>query len=458
MRQLLLLFIGVIGLNIVIGQDPQILTLREAYDYSVGDTFQYLGNRYSITTIPIPSNIVILNKKVRPNQPVVEYVQRVERYYLVETRPNVFTPRYENVKEYWYYDRLGNSVTARHRCDNIPMPTPTFFCFDSITVDYNNRKTFKHEYNTNGIEIGKEHFAQGLGLTLSTRTNFQTGVNMLYKLSYFSKNGERWGEKWTEFEKEKPKFKHLTNREVFDFEVGDEFAYATVFYNFDKPSLDTNFLFRTVIRRFPDSADMRTYIYKDIYTVKDKKTKILERLDTVKIVALDSIAVYKIVERVDHSLETYVSDFYYTLSNSNRLVSGRDLNCNCFDFDDGDFFGKGIGLVYAYGGFPYENRLIYFKKGNEIWGKPIVLTSTSTPSVEKPKITLSPNPVQEVLAIQTTADFDAVKIMSIYGQEVSVIFKNETTIPLSHLPNGIYLLQLFDNNRLIGTEKFVVQH
>lgn len=73
----------------------------------------------------------------------------------------------------------------------------------------------------------------------------------------------------------------------------------------------------------------------------------------------------------------------------------------------------------------------------------------------KPDIHIYPNPVQNVLFIQSPLPVD-VHIISTGG--LTSKYKNVRKIDLSNYADGIYLLRIFTDERLIGTRKIVKQH
>ena len=83
---------------------------------------------------------------------------------------------------------------------------------------------------------------------------------------------------------------------------------------------------------------------------------------------------------------------------------------------------------------------------------------------EKPKnahIRIFPNPTNDILNVEYI-DFQNKKIIvtDILGRTQKILpLQSETTnINLSNFSNGIYYLSIYENNRLVGSTKFVVLH
>ena len=68
---------------------------------------------------------------------------------------------------------------------------------------------------------------------------------------------------------------------------------------------------------------------------------------------------------------------------------------------------------------------------------------------------LYPNPVHNILNIQTDENLDKVEVYSILGRKV---FESETTmINVSHLSSGLYLLKVYSQDGKVGVKRFIKQ-
>ena len=248
----------------------------------------------------------------------------------------------------------------------------------------------------------------------------------------------------------------LTIREIYDFSIGDIFIYKQNVYNLILRQSDTIYERQTILKKLSQTQDSIVYILKKESAYISSFNKVSVKIDTLVVKDLDSLAVYKIK---DTNPRVISKDIYTTLFNSNRKTNVRELGgltdyCVYFEV------GQGIGIVQTYrcSFTPDDLRLIYFKKGTEIWGTSINFsTSLFTAPLFDTKIKLYPNPTHEVLQIETNLPVFQVKIVNVNGQ---MLLKgtNLSQINTTQLPNGIYFLHVFEGKILRGVKKFIVNH
>ena len=104
---------------------------------------------------------------------------------------------------------------------------------------------------------------------------------------------------------------------------------------------------------------------------------------------------------------------------------------------------------------------VYFLNDNEGWivgggiGQPGVILHTknggySTPSMIdetlSKSITLFPNPVSDILTLESEIRLTKVEIYSIVGIKVKEVYTDFSTIQTGHLARGIYILKIFSEN------------
>lgn len=75
-------------------------------------------------------------------------------------------------------------------------------------------------------------------------------------------------------------------------------------------------------------------------------------------------------------------------------------------------------------------------------------------TLENNTIKLYPNPVRDILNIETALQIQSIGIYTIQGQKVAS--STEKQINVSHLASGIYLVKIQDNNNKISTDKIII--
>ena len=153
-----------------------------------------------------------------------------------------------------------------------------------------------------------------------------------------------------------------------------------------------------------------------------------------------------------------LAKFTYNISNDNQVsFTNSSLNASNYTWDFGD------GVTSANNN-PIHN---YFSTGTFtvqlIASKCGISDSTYqniqiTKPLDEKETILYPNPVTHTLHVKHNFSHNIIfKIVSISGQEIKtgIINNSETQINVSFLSNGIYFLQCFDNNKMLGFHKFV---
>ena len=449
-----LTFVLLLTASFLSAQSNDSLTMNEAYNYSVGDTFQYrVYDRGSSIYRFKPQQIVIKEKKVDFFGEITTYVRQIEEYKLVQTGPQSAYPFYSNLTEILRERMSDDKVKVIESCPNITNPSRFIYCYDSIITDYGGRKTLKHESANIGASASRrEHYVQGLGQALFYVTAADGGYDEI-SLRYYSKNGQTWGSYDSTIVKELRKMKPLTVREVYDFNLGDIFIYEHKLYA--PPlvgTLRTQYERRTILSKTMNTkGDSIIYTYNSERFFKDSLRKASERIDTLIVTDLDSVAINKFKPNPSSGFKTYASDTYLSFC-IDRKLNTRHLFCDNCDYGMDFWVGQGVGVTYMHvlSFSPTESRLIYFKKKTETWGTPIDFpVGINTPSVSTPKITLSPNPTSDILTIDTDIIFNKLRIINTNGQLV-LEEKNVQSINTAQLPNGIYFLQVFEGSILRG--------
>jgi hypothetical protein len=463
MKKALFIISHIFLANIAFAQNQVPLTVREAYNFAVGDTFQYFD--YNLSINPYARNykqVTILNKAIDSLNQQYVYTQQIERFTPAYTAGNYFvSANYTKSTELFRTRPFDSSTYTKPLCQPVMNPSRTNYCYDSLTTDYGNRKTWKHEFNNNSFQLGKTHYAVGLGLTLDTQSSEQQQTGSSSKMTFYNKNGQVWGERTDVFDIQKAMCPPLTMREVYDFAEGDIFIYKKEAYRYTPfpGRFDTLYERQTVLKKSLFLPDSMVYILKNESVYASALSQLMLRTDTFVVKNLDSSVVFAIKGNVQAYL--YVQDVCNTFSNTNRKVYGRSLYSDrIYDIGYSYYYGRGIGLTFYSnpGPTPDSKALIYFKKGIEIWGTPFTFpTAIATPSVFNPQLRCFPNPTGDVLNIETDISVFDIKISNLSGQIV-LKSENRTAINIRNLPNGLYFLHVFEGAILRGVNKFIVQH
>jgi hypothetical protein len=461
MTKYLFFFNFVLYANVLFSQST--LTNREAFDFAVSDTFQYEGSpNYYHALQPQPTvytQVVVLSKRFLVGDNAWVYALQIDTYKPSQIiGPRLSRPEYIKSIDYFAVNNLDSLVWIAEKCPLITNPTAIWYCYDSIVTDYGNRKTLKHEFNKQRTRTGKLHYAKGIGLTLDQLTSEDPGSQKFYKMVYYNKNGDKWGTPIPELKTEKDKFKSLTNREAFNFSVGDTFWYKSNYVRINPNTYrcfeSINFTKRVIKDKWfspkkdtlyysvQDSTGGKTNVYVKGYTNLDSLVEFAERK-----YALNIFQYFRDTTNYENNMKyTYITHSYGPVSISRRFIAGLG---EIFVYIGDDTHCTG-GLIAG-----ITEELLYFKNGQKVWGNANLISSISTPSVSEAKITLSPNPVSDILHIDVDLLSYDIKIVNLQGKIIEKS-RNASDIDVSRLPNSIYFLQIYEKGVLRGVRKFVV--
>jgi hypothetical protein len=270
--------------------------------------------------------------------------------------------------------------------------------------------------------------------------------------------------------------RNITWLDVMDFEPGDEIHIVEKTRDAD---LDHNTLtHRTInsILRYLERTDFSdSIIYRKERIISDK-TNITPGDITTEIFTHDTIP--KSYAKCDYfnvyAGEPVLVDNPY--SNFTHWQSGsKILNYRFFDGDehcneevhyDGcfpmGFYSRGLGGPYFYCDdfFHTSSReLVFYKKGDQTWGTPLVILSTPETSIEQ-LVSVYPNPANDRLWVSLPAGLSYVifELMDLTGKVVvrERIDQGENIINLGNISPGIYLYRLADAKDLLQSGKIVL--
>jgi hypothetical protein len=114
--------------------------------------------------------------------------------------------------------------------------------------------------------------------------------------------------------------------------------------------------------------------------------------------------------------------------------------------------------VFSGGGL--TNKLVYYRKGSDSWGVPLVITSI--PEIHKEdKIEIYPNPAKNRIYI-TVQNLEFPIILEVLNLEGLVLLTNKvdsnsSSVNIGNLKSGMYIYRLSKNGERIKTGKLVIE-
>ncbi len=239
------------------------------------------------------------------------------------------------------------------------------------------------------------------------------------------------------------------NSEIYDYQVGDIFHFELNAY---EPSSGSHVYTNIEIMGKYYSASQDTLFYIRSFATHESHSwapnwAFSKNMDTIFITNLDSLV-------NSGNIDTVFTSIVFSGRKVNRIDDyGPNQNVTLI-------FVEGCGRTYyryvqTSPNTDWESKLIYYKKGSEVWGTPIPL------SVNQAQNTLSlvkifPNPSKGVINIDVPkeiGDFE-IRVFNVSGQLI-VRMNNDNRIDLSNEPSGLYYIQLISEESTI-TQKLIL--
>ena len=303
-----------------------------------------------------------------------------------------------------------------------------------------------------------------------------------------------WGDECHEYElcgisEPENGIQNLTIDRIFDFEIGDEFhiseeswVYFTYEgFNYIKIVLDKLVANNEITYTFSRCGRKE---YHDVNPVIDTLWSIQDTIEE----SIDiSSPLYNVFEALpDQYIKIGDTNFYeysWTTQQLNpqffriekTLYEGfySDYPHDCIyqiitskspfwpeNFYDG--LGGPFWEQYTY--WSSSRKIIYYKKGEEQWGSPYncdsLLVSQPEIRLAKASISIAPNPMRDFTKISINlADRHSTKMIlyNVMGKIVREEMTNELTLRKGEIQSGIYLIRVFESDKLLGTKKLIVE-
>jgi hypothetical protein len=285
-----------------------------------------------------------------------------------------------------------------------------------------------------------------------------------------------------------PKFgvQNLTWFEVNDFQVGDELhvldessCWRVNDYGYDYGYAITNKAIYKYLQR-TDYLDSIVYRYsrkQSIYTHWKDSSSFKYNSDTLtSIIKPDSLFDKLPGEPIVNEYGTFsfcmTNEFLLskTYPSVYEMYSFTGDSCwrtliadGCFPADK---YIKGLGGPYyscseafCLGGA--ERKLVYYKKGENTWGNPLIVTGISDMETIN-KIKVYPKPADDYVYVSLGENkcYNCfIYIYDIHGklQKAKRLEANNSGIDISDLKNGIYIVKISDNGRVLKMDKLVIE-
>lgn len=244
----------------------------------------------------------------------------------------------------------------------------------------------------------------------------------------------------------------LTVREVFDYEVGDEFHIRSSSHS-APPVVDR---FTVIEKRFSKSKDTVFYsIANNGYTYDP--WNVVARIDTQKLFYTNLSSPIFNVQLKDWEKElkldrdSMVLDTITTPDSTLCSTSKNAFHARTREFEHQRGYAKGLGFIYdrSFGinGIVdgYGRYMLYYKKGNETCGKPDL--KNSIPKIQPElEIDVFPNPASETLYIAFDGNFNEpvnIDVLTMNGEILMTtsLLTPTTQLSIENLATGTYLVK-----------------
>ena len=257
-------------------------------------------------------------------------------------------------------------------------------------------------------------------------------------------------------------------------------------------------------QEFPTRGEVYDYEVGDVFQIVDlhkiqedssedywdSTIKVLEVVNKVYSEDFDTVCYHIFLKQKQFSIEypnPVYNETYYDLcyTNLEQEFIGDTLLQNSEDYNGREYvenrsvsyngYGPvteiyhwviGCGLAYDFDGEEgsgfmesYSKRLVYFKKGDEVWGEEFVMVGVDE-KIHDNDFVIFPNPVQNQLNIKCDSNEEIkIKIYNSPGQLMSSqsVSSNNLSIDISSFSNGFYYIDLFDNSGIILTKQKILK-
>lgn len=378
---------------------------------------------------------------------------------------------------------LGDKWTAYEKQDSLTIIasviTHDTLSFLGIKDSVKTIEFQPYDKNLNKIDLGYNNNQ----LQISKNYGFVKTFNFYLFPDLYSEFWNKQFEKYDLIGLSNPKVgvNNLTWFEVNDFQIGDEFHImeeSSCWNGFNGNATTKKSIYKYLDRM--DYSDSIVYHYsrkESIKTTWSDSSAFNYYNDTLKVVIKPDTTFDKLPGE-----PIIIDNYTYNHSMTNELPLSKS-NTKSFEFyvvgDDSfwhmpitdgciftDKYIKGLGGPYYSCKHTFcfgneERILAYYKKGDITWGKPLEITGSSDISTKK-NILIYPNPAKTNINITLSnknVESTFLYIYDILGKlrKTQHLVTNNSTIDISNLNSGTYIIKISDNNQLLKMDRLIIE-
>ena len=256
----------------------------------------------------------------------------------------------------------------------------------------------------------------------------------------------------------------VTNREVYNYEIGDEFHFVT--YGFMMNPAGLNSYEHKIINKVIHNSDSLTYIIEQTHADNQNAVVIdtLSKTYNLNVSISDGVFIkgpqgngveptWLFSDRYDTTAFVSSSDYQSLLPPlCRRRFEGFDMQEAVFGVGEFTHFYDGTSSNPK----QYDEYLQYYKKGKKTWGTPLLLTSLN--ENKKRLIQIYPNPATDMVQILGYSGKASYQLTDLSGKllKESELQAGKDEIEMGEMPTGVYLLKILTKEKTY-IQKIILQ-
>lgn len=270
----------------------------------------------------------------------------------------------------------------------------------------------------------------------------------------------------------------MTSGEIYDYNIGDIFQFHNGCYNPPSPG---SYVEQVVTGKWFSTLNDTVFYERKISIKSYTFIPLPPHIDSTFNTYMDTVFYTDLNNYlfngsfpeqtiVDTNLASFGGLKWYFMQSDTSLFNGRSFityslisyiwNGTCFEQNIyNEYIVNGFTEVAGCGSWQnliYDNttggpdincfsQLIYFKKGNEIYGNPTIVSSLEELDIQINSLHIYPNPASSIIHLAINNDLP-IYLYNVFGEIVLQVPKNTqpmeiTTLDITTLPSGIYMIQ-----------------